>query len=143
MTGHINCFTRSGRTNFDRIFPASKSGARRFSSGGLLLQQCCGVFAGGVGLTAQHAGQLGDTLICLEAADVGDGSERLRFFGRDIMGRSAGGDGGQMGDAKHLSLPAQPPHFLADGLGGFAAHIGVHFVKDQDRDGVLRRQHSL
>ena len=51
-----------------------------------------------------------------------------------------GGYGGEVSDAKDLTAVAEAAHFFADGMGGFAADVGVHFVKDKKGDVVLVRE---
>ena len=51
-----------------------------------------------------------------------------------------GGYGGEVSDAKDLPTVAKAAHFFADGVGGFAADVGVHFVKDKKGDVVLVRE---
>ena len=48
-----------------------------------------------------------------------------------------GGYGSEVSDAKDLATVSEAAHFLADGVGGFAADIGVHFVKNKEGDVVL------
>ena len=48
-----------------------------------------------------------------------------------------GSYGGKMGDAEDLAAVAESAHFLADGVGGFAADVGVYFVEDEEGDVVL------
>ena len=48
-----------------------------------------------------------------------------------------GGYGGEVSDAKDLAAFAKAPHLFADGVGGFAADVGVHFVEDKQGDVVL------
>lgn len=51
-----------------------------------------------------------------------------------------GGYRGEVSDAKDLPAVAEAAHFFADGVGGFAADVGVHFVKDKKEDMVLVRE---
>ena len=48
-----------------------------------------------------------------------------------------GGYGGEVSDAEDLAAVAEDSHFLADGVGSFAADVGVHFVEDEEGDVVL------
>ena len=48
-----------------------------------------------------------------------------------------GGYGGKVSDAKDLAEVAESTHFLANGVGDFAADVGVHFVEDEEGDVVL------
>ena len=48
-----------------------------------------------------------------------------------------GGYRGEVSDAEDLAAIAESAHFFADGVGGFAADVGVHFVKDEEGDVVL------
>jgi hypothetical protein len=53
------------------------------------------------------------------------------------MGGGAGGDGGQVRDTQDLALLADLAHLFTHGVGGFAADVRVHFIKDEDRHFVL------
>src|SRR5260370_9769204 len=48
-----------------------------------------------------------------------------------------------MRDRKHLVILAQRLHLSADGVGDFAADIGINFVKNQQSDKVLLSQRGL
>ena len=48
-----------------------------------------------------------------------------------------------MGDAEDLMPFAERLHLRADGVGDFAADIGVDFVEDEQRDGVLRGERDF
>jgi hypothetical protein len=48
-----------------------------------------------------------------------------------------------VGDAKHLALVGDLPHALADGVGGFAADIGIDFIENQNGNGVLGGKNGL
>jgi hypothetical protein len=51
-----------------------------------LLQQCLGVFAGGVGLAAEHAGQFSHPRFFVEQLDFRDGPSVPGLLGDDVMG---------------------------------------------------------
>ena len=58
-------------------------------------------------------------------------------FGHLKVVVGVGGHGGKVGDAEDLSAVGEVAHFLANGVGGFAADVGVHFVEDEEGDVVL------
>lgn len=102
----------------------------------LLLQQRLGVFAGGVGLAAEHAGEFGDAVFPSQQGDVGDGTPFPYLFAHDVMRGSVRGDGGQVRDAEDLPLFGDLLHLFADGIGGLAADVGIDFVKNEHWDFV-------
>ena len=89
------------------------------------------MLAGGVAVAAQHAGEFGDARRFLEALDLRNSAAVLDLFEDDEMGRGGGGDGREVGDAEHLMLPGDLAHFVADGVGGFAADVGIDLIEDQ------------
>jgi|SRR2546429_7421743 len=80
--------------------------------GDVLFQKRLGVFAGGGGLAAKHASQLGHTLLAFEQTDVRDRAEKFRFFGDDVVRRGAGGDRREMRDTNDLSVLPEPAHLI-------------------------------
>ena len=59
------------------------------------------------------------------------------LLGHHEVRRSGGGHGRQVGDAQHLMIVSQRPHFRAHGMGDLTPDVGVDFVEDEQRDGVL------
>ena len=57
----------------------------------------------------------------------------------------AGGGGylGEVRNAEDLTLRADLAHFFADRSGGFATDVGIDFIEDQDRDGILSGENRL
>lgn len=101
------------------------------------IEESLGVVAGGGSLAAEHAGEFIHAVFMGEQADVGGGAVVAELFIREEMGMSSGGDGSEVGDAEDLSLEGDLTHFFADGMGGFAADIGVDLIEDQDEDIIL------
>ena len=53
------------------------------------------------------------------------------------------GDGSEVRDAEDLALVGNLPHAFANGMGGFAADVGVALVEDQNGDGILGGKYGL
>src|SRR5215472_11037981 len=53
------------------------------------------------------------------------------MLGDYIVCSSGSGDLGQVGDAKNLTAARNLAHPFTDRVGGFAADVGIYFVKDQ------------
>ena len=104
--------------------------------------------AGGGGLAAQHAGEFGDAGIVINEGDFRDGAAIADFLRDKIMGRGVSGNGCQVRDAEDLMFSSDVPHLEANGIGGFAADVGVHFIEDEHGDFVhvgedgLEREHD-
>ena len=49
----------------------------------------------------------------------------------------------QMRDAQYLSLIGNLSHAFAYSVRCFSSHIGIHFIKYQNRNGILSCQHCL
>ncbi len=90
------------------------------------------MFAGGVALAAEHAGEFGHAGGAVEAVDLGDGAVAFQQFGDDVMGVGGGGHLGKVGDAEDLAFGGDLLHFFADGIRGLAADIGIDFIEDED-----------
>ena len=93
---------------------------------------------GGFAFATQHPGDFGDALFSLNALELRDGAPAFDVFADDKLDSSARGDLRQVGDGEDLSLVCDGAHFLANGVGDFAADICVDLVEYEQRDGVLR-----
>ena len=94
-------------------------------------------------MAAKHPSQLGHTLLAFEETDVRDRAEKFRFFGDDVVRRGAGGDRREMRDTNDLSVLPEPAHLVADGIGRFAADVGVHLIEDEHGNVVLGGEHGF
>ena len=48
-----------------------------------------------------------------------------------------------MSDAEDLSVLPEPAHLAADGIGRFAADVGVHLIEDEHGNVVLGGEHGF
>lgn len=92
----------------------------------------------GFALAAKHAGELLDAVLTLDPGEEGVRALAVEFLGDDEVVGGLCGDLGEMADAEHLAIASEFLHFCADGMGDFAADIGVDFVEHEESDGVLR-----
>ena len=82
-------------------------------------------------LPAQHAANFLGSLGPVEFDDGGDGSAFGLLLFDTIVEVGEGGNLGLVGDAEDLVAAAEFFQAAADGLRGFAADSGVHFIKHQ------------
>ena len=109
----------------------------------LLFQQCLGVFAGGVGLAAEHAGEFGDAVFLPQQLDFGNGAAVFDLLGHDVVRAGGRGHLGQVRDTQHLVTAAQLAHARTHLHGDLAADVGVDFVEDEQGDRIVFRQDAL
>lgn len=107
------------------------------------VKESLGVVAGGGSLAAEHAGEFIHAVFKGEKADVGGGAVVAELFVSEEMGMSSGGDGSEVGDAEDLALEGNLAHFFANGMGSFAADIGVDLIEDQDEDIILSGENGF
>ena len=88
-------------------------------------------------LPAQHARQFRHPILAIQQFDLGNCPARFDLFGDDVMRRRRSRDLREMRDAKHLSLSRNLAHFLPHGIGGFPAHIGIHFIEQAKRSSAF------
>ncbi len=79
----------------------------------------------------------------VDLGELGDGPIAGVLLGDDELRGGGGGHLREMRDAEDLVGGAEAPHLCADGMGDFAADVGVDFVEHQQRDAVLRGQRAF
>jgi len=97
----------------------------------------------GVGLAAQHPGNLFDACFAGDLGQLGRGAIGDVLLGHDILSGGGGCDLRQMGNAEDLVRLAEAAHLRADGMGDLTAHVGIDFVKDEQGDAVLGGEGAL
>ena len=102
------------------------------------LEKFCGVSEGDAGgvAAAEHAGDFFDAGIRIQRFDASAGAAGLDRLADGEVAGAACGDRGQMGDGDDLSAAGGFGELAADGVGGFAADVGVDFVEDEQGDAV-------
>lgn len=106
-------------------------------------QQIARQFAGAGVDSPQHPAQLIQPLAFGQFIELGHRASLDHFFLHAKMPVPGGGHLGQMGDAQHLVGCGEFAQPLPDGHSGFPTHVGIDFVKNQNRDLVLFREHRL
>ena len=101
------------------------------------------MFAGRFALPSKHPRQLGNAAFSIQNPYLGNASSLLHTLAHHIMRVRHRGDLRQMRDANHLPLPGDLPHFFPYRSGRFPAHIGIHFIKDQDRNLIFSGKHRF
>ena len=94
-------------------------------------------------MPAEHSGEFFDAGVGVEGGDIGFGTAVNDGFADDVMRLSNGGNGRQVGNAKHLALVGNLAHSLADGVGRFGADVGIDFVENLYGDGIFGGEYGL
>ncbi len=98
---------------------------------------------GGVGFAAEHAGDFFDAGLVRHFHEIGDGAVGGEAFADDVLRGGGGGDLREVRDAEHLMAFAKGTHFRGDGVGDFAADVGVDFIEHEQRNSVLRGERGF
>ena len=98
---------------------------------------------GGLGPAAEHAGEFVDAGGAFDALEQRAGPALRGFLGDEEMRPGLAGYLRQVGDGHDLVGAGQRSQFGPDSGGDLAADIGVDFVEEQDRHGIVVSQHRL